>query len=70
MKSRDVVGKKIVAIRQGVWSQQQGANINCWTVEALVLEDGTELRFTTVEGEGEYGTNIVVIKRKTNVPRA
>jgi hypothetical protein len=54
MKTRGVIGKRIVAVEQGRESRGQGyspAN----DVRALVLEDGTRLVPVTIESAtGEY----------------
>jgi hypothetical protein len=61
MKSRDVVGKRIVRIEQ---SPMRSAGQNRPNVFAIVLEDGTELHPITLEAEdaSEYGTEIIVYK--------
>lgn len=66
MKLRDVAGKRIAAIRQGRVGASD-ARRSQWAVDAIVLEDGTELRFVTIELEGEYATDVVVCKPGKNV---
>lgn len=61
MKTRDVVGKSIVAIRQGWIEANYG---RAWAVEAIVLDDGSELRFVTIELNSDYATDVVVARRK------
>jgi len=51
MKSRDAIGKRIVAIRHTRWWNVSARKMEC-SVDALVLEDGTELR--TFAGEREF----------------
>lgn len=62
MKLRDVAGRQIVAIRQGVQQTRPGHRVNL--VEAIVLDDKTELRFVTIETEyGFYGIDVIVNKQ-------
>lgn len=58
MRARDLVGRKIVKVNQSRW-----ANSNCgdrWVIDSLVLDNGAVVTFTTVEGDGDYGTDVTV----------
>jgi hypothetical protein len=62
MKSRGVVGKKITAIRQyRYYDRNHGLIID---VQAIVLEDGTELRPLAAEVEDAtfYPVDMIVVK--------
>lgn len=63
MRARDLVGRRIVAVRQNRWwcpSYQK------WCTDpVLVLDNGTTLHFVVQEtGSGEYGISITVTKPK------
>ena len=62
MKSRGVVGKRIVGIEQNVYALPWGGHIQ--EVTAIVLEDGTELRPLAVETEFEPVVEVIVWKSK------
>lgn len=55
MRSRGVVGKRIVRIRQErTWDERIGEFY--WNIQSLELEDGTRLQFQTREMEDlDYG---------------
>ena len=57
MKSRGVVGKRIVKIEQSMKMSNVGMTN---AVAAIVLEDGTRLIPSTIETEDEYLTEIAV----------
>lgn len=67
MKVRDVVGKRIVAIRQERVATGRGKGW-CWDVQAIELEDGTVLILDTVETEFEYCHNLIVTKKNEDQP--
>lgn len=60
LRSKDVVGKRIVKVEQSRASNGRGKMV--WDVEALVLEDGTRLIPVTVETEGDYFHKFIVNK--------
>jgi len=53
VRTKIVIGKKIVAVRQGRKRIRDGSGPGCFAnvVEALILEDGTELHPRTIETE-------------------
>src|SRR5215475_5362786 len=64
MKSRDVVGKRIVRVDQE--RMRSGGGRQVWVLLRIVLEDGTTITATTVEPDyrnyTEYGTEMRVWK--------
>lgn len=70
MKSRGVVGKKIVKIHQTRLPANTGELT--WCVTSIELEDGTLLRPHTLELDDHdvdgYGTMLIVVKRKKVKP--
>lgn len=60
MRSRDVVGKRIVAVRQRRAYDSNRAPIT--DVQALVFEDGTELRFNVAERESDYAVDAYLVR--------
>lgn len=60
MKSRGVVGKRIVEIRQDTVRETGRRAVS--SVYAVVLEDGTELRPMVYEGETDYSVDLLVVK--------
>ena len=63
MKSRGIVGKRIVAVRQShFWNE----NIRTMDIDviAIVLEDGTELRPVVSETGCEYAVDFIVVKSR------
>jgi hypothetical protein len=71
MKSRGVVGKRIIRIEQGRRSRgDNGARDPAIDVSALILEDGTRLEPYTIETEvGDYfhGFRVVPVGRASVV---
>ncbi len=61
MRARGVVGKRIVAIRQRRF-YSDGCGDMVVAVDAIILEDGTELRPLVVPIEDDNVTEIVVVK--------
>jgi len=59
VRAKDVIGRKIVRVRQGMVSYNGGLGN---AVDEIELEDGTLLRFVTLELESDYATNVVVVK--------
>lgn len=61
MRARGVVGKRIVAIRQRRFFSEFGGD---WVVDvqAIILEDGTELRPLVVPVEDDYIVDVRVVK--------
>jgi len=53
MRSRVLVGKTIQRVVQGRFESESGGTVQ--VLEALEFTDGTVLRFSVIEGEGEYG---------------
>ena len=65
MKTRDVIGKRIVAVKQSVRATAEfnGARHPQNCVDYIELEDGTQLSFNTVETEfGCYFHDVSVYK--------
>lgn len=60
MRSRDIVGKRIVKVEQTRVDDGRGHMI--WDVEAFVFEDGTRLIPMTVETEADYLHRFIVQK--------
>lgn len=68
MRTRGVIGRKIVAVRQtriettGGWS---------YSVDAIVLDDGTELRPHVMEllNGSDYGCDLIWASRKPGAGR-
>jgi len=64
MKSRDVVGKRIVRVDQE--RMRSGGGRQVWVLLRIVLDDGTTITATTVEPDyrnyTEYGTEMRVWK--------
>lgn len=60
VKAKDVVGRKIVAVRQ---SRHKNRGKSIWHFESLLLDDGTVLKIETVEGENDYFHRLDVYKR-------
>jgi hypothetical protein len=61
MKTRGVVGKRIMQVTQKrVYNRHVMSMVNA--VEAIILEDGTELRPVICEWEGDYSVDFVVVK--------
>lgn len=55
MRARAIVGKtiaRVVQSRHGVGEQSRGVS---WSIDAIEFTDGSWLRFTVLDGEGEYG---------------
>lgn len=63
VKARDAVGKKIVAVRQTRWFNEHTGTREV-TVDALILEDGTELRPHGFPTETDIASTILVSKKK------
>lgn len=76
MKSRGVVGKRIVAVEQAVRNPRISGRRRVACVDALVLEDGTRLVPVVQENDfAEYWVDLVVSrprksKRKVGPPEA
>lgn len=67
MRSRDVIGKKIVNIRQRRIYSYGHVSMD---VEAIILEDGTEIRPCAYETESDHCCDCVVVKKKSPSPSA
>lgn len=61
MKSRGVVGKRIVKVNQHRFWNENGGCFD-WNVDSLELEDGTTLHPVTIETEAEYGHDFAVLR--------
>ena len=61
MKAKDVVGRKIVRVEQNR-IQADDSHAGCWAIRALVLDDGTEIRFSVHEIEADYAIEAYVVK--------
>lgn len=68
MKARDIKGLRIVGLRQ--YRDQHSSNDWGWFVDAIICEDGTELRPLVCEMEhgASYGVQLVVVKPKKEQP--
>ena len=62
MKSRDVIGKRIKAVRQTRWYNDHSGTHEV-TVDALILEDGTELRPHGFPTETDIAATLLVCKK-------
>lgn len=62
MKGRDLVGKRVVAVRQTFWRAADGAHVPGWVLDSIEFDDGTELTFVVAEGEDSYGVEGIVTK--------
>ena len=51
MKSRDIVGKKIVKVKQSLEDTNTGVK---WALKWIVLDDGSVLYFDVSEAEDNY----------------
>lgn len=60
MRSRDVVGKRIVKVHQQRVNDGRGGTV--WDLDSLELEDGTRLIPMTIETEGDYCHKLLVSK--------
>lgn len=61
MKSRGIVGRRIVAIEQRRVFIHDSDNASCWNVAAIVLDNGVVLRPLTIETDhGEYCTEMII----------
>lgn len=62
MKSKNVVGKKIVGIRQRQYVDPSHGRIV--DIDAIILEDGTELRplASEIEDGDHYPVDMIVVK--------
>jgi hypothetical protein len=65
MRAKDVVGKKIVRVRQQRIPASNGLGGD-WSINALELEDGTRIVFDAreLENEGPYPT-ATIFKKET-----
>jgi hypothetical protein len=65
MKARDVIGRRIVAVEQGMFDTGVVAGVvdRKHEVSALVLDNGTRLVFHTIECDDGYATDVIVQKR-------
>lgn len=61
MRTRSIIGKRIVAIQQS-W-QSLGGGMKAVTLEYLELEDGTRLIPFVHEGDPEHGVDLIVNKQ-------
>ena len=52
MNGRALVGKRIKKVHQ---SQFESTSGKVWCLDAIEFTDGSFLRFSTIEGEGDYG---------------
>lgn len=64
MKAADVKGKRIQRLIQ---SRKEWNSGYCWTIDAIEFTDGTVMRFGVVEGEGEYGVDVIYPARAIDV---
>ena len=65
MKSRGVVGKRIVGIKQKyIGSWEGGPGFEGQSVEEIILEDGTRLCLWGHESEDEPYVQVIVVKPK------
>lgn len=62
MNSKDAVGRKIVAIEQTRYTNRNTGK-PAWHLEYILLDNGTRLRVTTIEGEGDYFHELTAHKR-------
>lgn len=62
MNTRGVIGKRIVAVRQRREHNDRLPRGTSMAVEAIVLEDGTELQPYTEEWEDGYSTDFRVVR--------
>lgn len=60
MRTNDIIGKTIVGVRQGMTTLNGGLRTN--TVDALILDDGSELRTHAHETESEPTGTILHVK--------
>lgn len=64
MKSRNVIGKRIIGVRQKRFYNKH-VGCMCTEIYALVLEDGTEIRPIAYEREYEMYVDAIVYKEST-----
>lgn len=71
MKVRDVVGRRIVAARQARCYREDTHDFVGMHLDALVLDNGTEIRFMVLETGYGYGIAAIVAKppRRARVSR-
>lgn len=62
MRARDVIGKRIKAVRQTRWYNDH-SGMREVTVDALILEDGTELRPYGFPTETDIAATLLVVKK-------
>jgi hypothetical protein len=66
MKSRDAVGKRIVAIEQCRYVNDHTCRMTN-AVTAIVLENGTRLIPTVDETDSDYTVDLLVVKKEKEV---
>jgi len=61
MRARDIVGKRVKAVRQVRESLEKGRSVIS-NLKAIEFDDGTLLRFVVREGYSQYGLEGIVVK--------
>lgn len=56
MRARDIVGKRVVAVKQG--RDRSNADRSYWGIEEIVFDDGSSMTFGTVDREND-GSDVV-----------
>lgn len=70
MKTRGVIGKRIVAVQQHLTRSNFGTNV--YHVQSLLLDDGTKIVFNVVELDDRdpevYAVEGILIQLKKEIP--
>lgn len=69
MRRRGVIGRRIVGVRQQTYYDGQTGRMRC-TVDALVLDNGSELRTFAIELEGSVTGDLLYVPARRLRPAA
>ena len=64
MRARELVGRRVVAVRQ--YPVRASSGVRKWTVQSIVLDNGTVLIPSTIELDSAdgYGTEFLAVRRE------